>query len=88
MWKYFFEIQKILKKGGKSFIHTTNLKAPGGWNRFVNQDEYDPAYHYFISPEIVHLLAQHSKLEIIKSLKVFPDNFYLYRDYLVILEKN
>ena len=34
MWQYFKEIRRILKDGGKAFIHTTNLKAPEGWKKF------------------------------------------------------
>jgi SAM-dependent methyltransferase len=87
MWKYFTEIHNALKAGGKAFIHTTNLKSPGGWERFASQEDYDPQYHYFISPEIVDILAQHSNFRIVKSSKINSNNFYLYRDYLVILEK-
>ena len=86
MWKYFVELRRILKPGGKAFIHTTNLKA-GGWKRFSRQKAYSVAGHYFISPEIVDILAQHSDLRIIKSSTMDPANFYLNRDYLVVLEK-
>jgi ubiquinone/menaquinone biosynthesis C-methylase UbiE len=87
MWKYFCEIKRTLKNGGKAFIHTTNLKTPGGWKRFSSQKEYSPEYHYFISPEIVQLLAQHCDFEIIKTSCVDPNNTYFYRDYLAILQK-
>jgi|GEM_PF-1164654 len=87
MRNYFSEINLILKQGGKAFIHTTNLKAPDGWKRFSSQDTYTIEGHYFISPEIVDILAQHSNLRIIKKSSIVSSNFYLNRDYLVILEK-
>lgn len=87
MWKYFKGINDILKNGGRAFIHTTNLNAPDGWKRFSNQKDYCVEGHYFVSPEIIDILAQHSSLRIIKRSTIDPDNFYLNRDYLVVLEK-
>lgn len=87
MWKYFKEINIILKKGGRAFIHTTNLKSPGGWEQFSSQKVYSPETHYFVSPEIIGILAQHSNLKIIKSSTVDPNNMYLNKSYMVILEK-
>jgi len=87
MWRYFNEIHKLLKPNGKAFIHTANLNAPGGWQRFSSQDEYSVAGHYFVSPEMIDILAQHSDLEVVKKSTIDPTNFYLNRDYLVILAK-
>ena len=87
MWKYFVEIYRGLKQDGHSFIHTTNLKSPGGWERFKSQQEFNVGTHYFISPEIVEILATHSGFKIIKASTHDPTNFYLGRDYLIILEK-
>ncbi len=87
MWKYFNEIKIALKEGGKAFIHTTNLKAPGGWDRFSSQEEYRVEGHYFVSPEMVDILAQRSQMRIVKASTPHPGNFYLNRDYLVVLEK-
>lgn len=87
MWKYFVQIHRALRQGGHAFIHTTNLKAPGGWGRFCSQKEFRVAGHYFISPEIVEILAQHSGLKIIKTSSPDPTNFYLNRDLLVVLHK-
>ena len=87
MWRYFNEIRIILKEGGKAFIHTTNLKAPDGWRRFSSQKAYTIEGHYFVSPEIIDILAQHSNLRIVKTSDIDPTNFYLNRDYLVVLEK-
>ena len=43
--------------------------------------------HYFISPEIVDILAERAELTIIKKSSVDEDNFYLNRDYLFVVEK-
>lgn len=87
IWKYFKEIRRCLKSGGRAFVHTTNLKAPGGWERFAGQEKYSVAGHYYISPEIVEILADRSGLRIIKMSNIDPSNVYLNRDYLVMLEK-
>lgn len=87
IWKYFKEIKRVLKKGGKAFIHTTNLKAPGGWNKFSKQDRYNVITQYFISPEIVQIFAEHSGLKIIKTSIPDATNIYLKDGYLAVLEK-
>lgn len=87
MWKYFRAFRAILKDGGRAFVHTTNLMAPGGWARFQQQSGYSIEGHHFISPEIVSILAVRSGLQIIKTSAPDPSNFYLNRDYLVILQK-
>ena len=87
MWKYFNEIRHILKVDGKAFLHTTNLKAPDGWKHFASQKHYSVQHHYFISPEIIQILAEHAGLKIIKESNIDNSNFYLNRDYLFILQK-
>jgi SAM-dependent methyltransferase len=87
MWRYFMQIDHALKQGGFAFIHTTNLKAPGGWQRFSSQEAFTVHGHYFISPEVVEILAEHSFLKVTKTSNPDPTNFYFNRDYLVILEK-
>ena len=87
MWKYFVQIHGALQVGGRAFIHTTNLMAPGGWEHFSNQDEFSVMGQYPISPEIIGILAEHSGLSITKTSTPDPTNFYLNRDYLVIVEK-
>jgi cyclopropane fatty-acyl-phospholipid synthase-like methyltransferase len=88
MWKYFREIQRVLKTGGTAFLHTSNLMAPGGWKNFSEQNTFEIVDHYFISPEIVSILARQSGLKIIKTSTPDPTNFYLNRDYLFILKKD
>jgi SAM-dependent methyltransferase len=87
IWKYFQELQKVLKPGGQAFIHTTNLLAPDGWSRFAAQEKFSVVGQYFISPQIVEILAARSNLAIIKTSTTDSPNFYYHRDYLFVLEK-
>ncbi|MEW5820586.1 MAG: class I SAM-dependent methyltransferase [Cyanobacteriota bacterium] len=87
IWRYLKVIDKILKDDGVAFLHTTNLKAPDGWERFSKQKEYNPATHYFITPEMIDTLIKHTELEIIKSSNFDKNNLYLNRDYLFVLKK-
>jgi SAM-dependent methyltransferase len=88
IWQYFQEFNKVLKDKGRLFVHTTNLLAPGGWERFQAQDEYKVEGHYFVSPEIVNALAAKAKFKIIKASQPDPGNFYYNRDYLIVLQKD
>ena len=81
------QIHRALQIGGRAFIHTTNLKAPGGWEHFSSQAEFRVESHYAVSPEIIEILAEHSGLSITRTSTPDPSNFYLNRDYLVIVEK-
>jgi SAM-dependent methyltransferase len=85
IWSYFKEIKKIINKNGLVFLHTTNLNAPAGWARFEKQSEYIVEGHYFISPEIIKILAGKAHYEIIKE-SVIGNNYYYNRDYLFILK--
>ncbi len=87
MWKYFLAFRMMLKDGAKVFIHTTNLRADGGWDRFVRQAAYSVEGHYFISPEIVSILSERSGLRIVKASTNDATNFYLHRDYMAVLQK-
>ncbi|HEX4804092.1 MAG TPA: class I SAM-dependent methyltransferase [Myxococcaceae bacterium] len=88
MWKYFQEIRRVLKPGGHAFLHTTNLKAPGGWEAFSRQDSFRVEDHYFITPETVAVLAKHARLRIVKESADDPRNFYLHRDYLFVVARD
>ena len=81
------EIARVLVPAGKAFVHTTNLAAPGGWERFAGQDSYSVKGHFFVSPETVRILAERAGFRVVKSSSPDPANFYLNRDYLVVLEK-
>lgn len=88
IWKYLNEIRRMLKTDGKAFVHVSNLTTPGSWERFAAQDHYSVEGFYFISPEIADLLIKRSGLKKVRTSVVDPTNFYLNRDYMVILQKD
>jgi SAM-dependent methyltransferase len=87
IWKYVQEIERTLRRGGHAFLHTANLTAPGGWNNFAAQVGYRPETHYFISPDIMRTLVDHTDLRIVKESEPDAGNFYLNRDYMAVLRK-
>jgi SAM-dependent methyltransferase len=87
IWKYLREIERALCPGGHAFIHTANLTAPAGWEKFDAQAKYYPETFYFVSPEIVRTLVSHTALRIVEESQPDRDNFYLNRDYLMVLQK-
>jgi SAM-dependent methyltransferase len=84
MWKYFQEIARTLKPDGTAFIHVANLTTPLGWKRFESQQTFCPEGFYFISPDIVAILAQHAGLRILPQLRLSAQNSYN-RDYMAML---
>jgi 2-polyprenyl-3-methyl-5-hydroxy-6-metoxy-1,4-benzoquinol methylase len=87
MWQYFVEIHKILKPGGKAFVSTANLSAPGGWQRFEKQSKFTVGGFYFVTPDSIRLLINKAGLKIVVESEVADTNVYLNRDFLVIVEK-
>lgn len=87
MRRYFEEMARVLKAGGKAFVHTTNLTSDVGWSNFVKFDRYRPETHFYVSPETVRTLADRTAFRLVKESEPDPTNFYLARDYLVVLEK-
>ena len=87
MWKYVQEVSRVLKPGGRAFLHTANLTAPDGWERFASQDHYHLDGHYFITPEIFRTLVGHTDLTILRESSPDASNSVLNRDYLILLEK-
>lgn len=81
-------IASMLKPSGLAFVSTSNLMAPGGWNRFAKQEEYTVGGFYFTSPDVVRLLVQKAGLEIVKEGTSRASNVYLNRDFLLVLRKN
>jgi SAM-dependent methyltransferase len=86
-WRYLQEFRRVLKPGGRAFVHTSNLTAPAGWERFAAQEYYRVEGFYFMTPEAVRTLVDHSGLRMVDELNGAPGNFYYERDYLVLLEK-
>jgi SAM-dependent methyltransferase len=87
IWKYVQEIARVLKPGGRAFLHTSNLTAPGGWKRFATQDHYSLDGHYFVTPEVVKTLVSHTDLRVVTESTPQPGAGVLNRDYLILLER-
>lgn len=87
MWRYPEGFSSILKRGGKAFVHTSNIAAPDGWNQFVSQSGYSVSGHYFVSPETVEVLASHAGFEVVHASTPDPSSSYLNRDHLAVLSK-
>ena len=81
-------IATMLRVGGTAFVSTSNLMAPGGWNRFAKQEKYSVGGFYFVSPDIVRLLVAKAGLTIVREGAQRASNVYLNRDFLLILTKN
>lgn len=86
-WSYVGQIAKVLKPGGRAFLHTSNLTSDAGWQRFQAQGGYRVEGFYFVVPDIVRQLAARAGLRVIRELADGAGNFYYERDYLVLLEK-
>jgi SAM-dependent methyltransferase len=86
-WRYFQEVERVLKPGGRAFLHTANLTAPGGWERFAAQEHYTLDGHYFVTPEVVKTLVGHTGLELVQESTPSDAHTVLKRDYLFVLER-
>jgi ubiquinone/menaquinone biosynthesis C-methylase UbiE len=86
IWKYLNGIYKTLKSGGKAFIHTTNITTPNGWARFAAYDN-DEVLYQPTSPEAIKWLIEKAQMTVIKESSPNGKNFYLDRDYLVVIQK-
>jgi SAM-dependent methyltransferase len=86
-WRYYQEIARVLKPGGRAFLHTTNLNAPGGWERFSSQATYTLDGHYFITPEVVRTLVSHTDLKLVRESDAQAGEGIVGRDYLFVVER-
>lgn len=86
MWKYVRALPSLLRPGGKAFLHTSNLTAPGGWANFARQKKYSVLDHYFIVPQTIDVLLEHAGLRLVATSTIEPGNFYYNRDYLFVVE--
>ena len=76
---YFESIRRMLKpnppaeersaRRPRVFLHTANLCAPLGWDRFSKQTRYTAGGFYFLSPDIVRQLATQHGYRIIQESK-------------------
>lgn len=86
-WRYVQEMARVLKPGGRGFLHTSNLTSRGGWERFAEQPHYRVEGFYFMTPEAVRTLVQRAGLRIVAEQSDVPGNFYYDRDYFVVVER-
>ena len=87
LWRHLQGIERLLRPGGRALIHTANLTAPLGWERFASQERYSVEGHFPLTPEAVRTLVSHTGLRMVRESEPRPDNFYLNRDYLAVLER-
>jgi SAM-dependent methyltransferase len=92
-WKYYQEFFRVLKPGARAIIHTANLEAPEGWDRFSQQDKYTVGGFYFMVPSMVLTLVKKAGLEVIitsaqtLSAEGRNGNTYYNRDFMVLVSK-
>jgi len=66
MFAYFRSMTSILKPGGAIAISTANLAAPLGFDRFAKQRKYSAGGFYFVTPDMIELLAHRTGWKIVK----------------------
>ncbi len=86
MWRHLLVMRRLLRPGGRAFVHVANLAAPLGWEKFSRQKAFSVGGLYFVTPETVEVLASHSGFQTITASSPDPRNDYLNRDYLAVLE--
>lgn len=85
--RYVEEIARVLKPGGVTFVHTSNITAPRGWPKFAAQETFVVEGHYPMSPDLVRTVLERSGLTVERESTPDESNFYLARDYLAIARK-
>lgn len=86
-WQYFQQIARVLRPGGKAFVHTANLTTDQGWEHFARQKTFRVETFYFMVPESVRTLARRAGLRILHESTPSAGNFYYDRDYLILVER-
>jgi len=94
-WRYYQEFARVLKPGARAIIHTANLEAPEGWDRFSQQDKYSVGGFYFMVPSMVLTLVAKAGLQVVStSIDVKEvmgrerrSNIYYNRDFMVLVRK-
>jgi len=56
------------------FVHTANLAAPLGWERFSKQRKFTPAGFYFVTPEVIQVLSERNGFQILKRSAPFSSS--------------
>jgi SAM-dependent methyltransferase len=86
-YRYLRQAHELLEPGGRAFVHTANLRAPRGWERFASQPAPSIRGFFFVTPDTVDLLAERAGFEVERRSVVDEGNFYYRRDYAVLLRK-
>lgn len=86
MYRTLKRIRGMLKRKGRAFVSTSNLAAPGGWDRFVKQKEATVGGFCFVTPETVATLADRSGFAVVERGEHDESNVYYHRDHLLLLE--
>lgn len=87
LFQYLKEFHRTLKPGGKCFISTADITSEGGWARFMAQRGATVGGFCFTSPEAVLFLVEKAGFHVLHRAERRPDNVYLHRDLLLVLEK-
>ena len=89
MRDYFRSLHSLLlpSEDSRVFLSTANIATPLGWERFSRQRRYTAGGFYFITPETVRVLAEHTGWQLLQTSE--PDasssNLYLNRDFLFVM---
>lgn len=93
-WRYISQLPRLLKVGGKSLLHTANLATDAGFERFAQQKNYSVGGFYFMTPQAVDSLIERAgNLRIVQRstdpefAELVPENIYVRRDYMVVVER-
>jgi SAM-dependent methyltransferase len=86
VWGYLRQFRRVLKDGGRAFIHTANLATPLGWQKFQRIKDLRAGHFKFTTPEAVELLAERAGFNVVKRSTPSGDNMYFDRDYLALLQ--
>lgn len=85
--RYLRQLSALLEPGGRAVVHTANLRAPAGWERFASQPAPTIRGFFFVTPDTVDLLAEKAGFVIERRSEIDASNFYYGRDYVVLLRK-
>jgi len=86
--RYLRQLHHVLDPGGRALVHTSNLRTPGGWERFASQPAPTIRGFFFVTPETVDLLAEKAGFVVDRRSALDLSNFYYRRDYLALLRKD
>lgn len=79
---------EMLKPEGKALVHVTSLDTVLGWEMFSRQKAFSIAGLYWLSPEVVGILARHAGLSVVADSKADDtETGYTARDHIAVLEK-